>query len=46
MLSYSPYDNIKAQNYPNILVTGGLNDSQVLFHKPAKYTAKLRAKKN
>ena len=45
MLSYSPYDNIKAQNYPNMLVTGGLNDSQVLFHEPAKYTAKLRALK-
>ena len=45
MLSYSPYDNIEAKNYPHILVTGGLNDSQVLFHEPAKYTAKLRAKK-
>ncbi|WP_029409000.1 prolyl oligopeptidase family serine peptidase, partial [Treponema pedis] len=42
MLSYSPYDNIEAKNYPNILVTGGINDSQVLFHEPAKYTAKLR----
>jgi len=42
MLSYSPYDNIKAQNYPNMLVTGGLNDSQVLFHEPTKYVAKLR----
>lgn len=45
MLSYSPYDNISAKNYPNILVTGGINDSQVLFHEPAKYTAKLRALK-
>ncbi|HBK33085.1 MAG TPA: oligopeptidase B, partial [Porphyromonadaceae bacterium] len=45
MLSYSPYDNIKAQNYPNMLVTGGLNDSQVLFHEPTKYVAKLRAHK-
>lgn len=45
ILSYSPYDNIKAQNYPNILVTGGINDSQVLFHEPAKYVAKLRAMK-
>ncbi|MBZ4656913.1 MAG: ptrB, partial [Methermicoccus sp.] len=45
MLSYSPYDNIKPQNYPNMLVTGGLNDSQVLFHEPAKYVAKLRATK-
>ena len=45
MLSYSPYDNVKAQNYPNMLVTGGINDSQVLFHEPSKYTAKLRALK-
>jgi oligopeptidase B len=45
MLSYSPYDNIKPQDYPNMLVTGGLNDSQVLFHEPAKYVAKLRATK-
>ncbi|OFY39295.1 MAG: oligopeptidase B [Bacteroidetes bacterium GWF2_40_14] len=42
MLSYSPYDNVKAQNYPNILATGGINDSQVLFHEPAKWVAKLR----
>lgn len=42
MLSYSPYDNIEAKDYPNMLVTGGLNDSQVLFHEPAKYVAKLR----
>ena len=45
MLSYSPYDNIKAQNYPNMLITGGINDSQVLFHEPAKLAAKLRAMK-
>ena len=45
MLSYSPYDNIASKNYPNMLVTGGINDSQVLFHEPAKYTAKLRALK-
>lgn len=45
ILSYSPYDNIKAQDYPNILVTGGINDSQVLFHEPAKYVAKLRKMK-
>ena len=45
MLSYSPYDNIKAQNYPNMLITGGINDSQVLFHEPTKYAAKLRAMK-
>jgi oligopeptidase B len=45
MLSYSPYDNIKAQSYPNMLVTGGINDSQVLFHEPTKYVAKLRSLK-
>lgn len=45
MLSYSPYDNIKAQNYPNMLITGGLNDSQVGFHEPAKFAAKARAMK-
>lgn len=45
MLSYSPYDNIKAQHYPNMLITGGINDSQVLFHEPSKYAAKLRALK-
>ena len=45
ILSYSPYDNIKAQGYPHMLVTGGINDSQVLFHEPAKYVAKLRAMK-
>ena len=45
MLSYSPYDNVKAQNYPNMLVTGGLNDSQVSFHEPAKFVAKLRVLK-
>ena len=45
MLSYSPYDNVTAQKYPNILATGGLNDSQVGFHEPAKWVAKLRAMK-
>jgi len=45
ILSYSPYDNIRAQDYPNMLVTGGINDSQVLFHEPAKYVAKLRSLK-
>jgi len=45
MLSYSPYDNVKAQNYPNILCTGGINDSQVSYHEPAKFVAKLRAMK-
>ncbi|WP_224998659.1 S9 family peptidase [Cesiribacter sp. SM1] len=45
ILSYSPYDNIKDQDYPNILVTAGLHDSQVQYWEPAKYVAKLRAKK-
>ena len=45
MLSYSPYDNIEAKDYPNMLVTGGINDSQVLFHEPTKYVAKLRSLK-
>ncbi|GAB1373369.1 hypothetical protein MASR1M46_02490 [Bacteroidales bacterium] len=43
MLSYSPYDNVTAQNYPNILATGGLNDSQVGFHEPAKWVAKAES---
>ncbi len=41
--SYSPYDNVKSQDYPNLLITGGINDSQVLFHEPTKWVAKLRA---
>ena len=45
MLSYAPYENVTAQNYPNILATGGLNDSQVGFHEPAKWVAKLRSLK-
>jgi oligopeptidase B len=43
MLSYSPYDNVKAVAYPSIYVRTGLNDSQVLVHEPAKFVAKLRA---
>ena len=43
--SYSPYENIEKKNYPNLLVTTGLHDSQVQYFEPAKWVAKLRAMK-
>src|SRR5579863_7014432 len=45
MKSYAPYENVKAQDYPAILVTAGLNDPRVSYWEPAKWVAKLRAMK-
>ena len=45
MLSYSPYDNVVAQGYPNLYISTGLHDSQVQYWEPAKWVAKLRVLK-
>ena len=42
ILSYSPYDQVEAKDYPNMLLTTGLHDSQVQYWEPAKWAAKLR----
>ncbi len=45
MRSYAPYENVEAKDYPALLVTAGINDSQVQYWEPAKWVAKLRATK-
>ena len=45
MMSYSPYDNVAVKDYPNLLITAGLNDPRVQYWEPAKWTARLRVLK-
>ena len=45
MIKYSPYDNVKRQKYPNMLIETSLNDSQVPYWEGAKFAAKIRAMK-
>ncbi|MFM7320849.1 MAG: prolyl oligopeptidase family serine peptidase, partial [Armatimonadota bacterium] len=45
MMAYSPYDNLRAMDYPTTLIRTSLNDSQVMYWEPAKYVARLRTLK-